>query len=77
MSEQSNNSSQPMMSLMLEQLQATAALTERITHLEVEVYKIQAGQTRLLLFAGFVGAAGGYVLSNLKTVLTTLKSAFL
>lgn len=71
-----NGSNQALMALMIEQLQATTTLSERIAKLEVEVFKLQAGQMRIMAFAGIIGTAIGFASGHINQIVKYLKGLF-
>lgn len=72
MSEIDSTTARQLMGLQMDQIQATAGLTERIAKLEVEVHNLRAGQTRLMMFAGIVGSVVGFAVGHVSDILAYL-----
>ncbi len=72
MTEIDSTTARQLMGLQMDQITATAGLTERITKLEVEVHNLRAGQTRLMMFAGIVGSVAGFGIAHVSNILAYL-----
>lgn len=72
----SEDTSHAIMALQIEQIQAVQNLSERVAKLEVEIYKIQAGQLRIMAFAGIVGTGLGFLSGHVTTIVKYVKGLF-
>lgn len=64
---------QHMMNLMVDQLTAIGNLSERIAKLEVEVYRVQDRQLRLMAVVGVVGSIVGFASGHITTIARYLR----